>query len=403
MKTNYSCLFSLSVDITPAEGLIGKRVRINVTTAIVLLTCLLAGYSQTSHAHDPGLSFARVYVLNNMIRMQLSFSQKDIETLVAIELDQTGSVRQSETENILSGAERIILNSVYLSRNNIRTTAEKILVSSGLSETIKVHLEFPYRTQEEVRLAVPLIALFPRGHRQHLTVLDGVGIVQFRKILDATTDPIIFNAKNTGHTAIFQLYVKEGLWHIWIGFDHILFLVTLLLPAVLILGKRQWSSVQKFFPALMDTLKIVTAFTAAHSITLGLAVFEIVQLPVRLIESVIAFSVLIVAINNLWPVFSSSRWLLAFVFGLIHGFGFANVLTDLGLPPGALLLSLAGFNLGVEAGQIAIVALLMPLFYLIRHTVLYRKWIFSGGSMVAAVIASVWMVERIYGIEMLAF
>lgn len=360
----------------------------------------MAGFSQVSHAHDPGLSFASVQVFNTQIRMQLSFSQTDIKSLVAADISHNASISQADIESISLDTEKIILDSVYFRINNVRTTADKVLVTSALSGTIKVQLEFPYQGQKGVLLLAPLLERFSRGHRQHLTVLDSEGEIQFQKILDAAAGPVKINASKSGRAGIFQQYVVEGVWHIWIGFDHILFLVTLLLPAVLVFGNRQWTTVQKFLPALVDTLKIVTAFTVAHSITLSLAVFEIVQLPVRLVETVIAFSVLIVALNNLRPVFSSSRWLLAFAFGLIHGFGFARVLADLGLAPGALIFSLAGFNLGVEVGQLAIVALVVPLFYLIRRSVMYRKWIFSGGSVMAALVAAVWMAERIYGIEM---
>ena len=112
--------------------------------------------------------------------------------------------------------------------------------------------------------------------------------------------------------------------------------------------------------------KVVTAFTVAHSITLSLAALGVISLPSRLVESAIAASVVLAALNNVCPVVYGGRWIIAFCFGLIHGFGFASVLTDLGLPQDSLLLALVAFNLGVELGQLAIVAVFLPIAYALR-------------------------------------
>jgi hypothetical protein len=143
-------------------------------------------------------------------------------------------------------------------------------------------------------------------------------------------------------------------------------------------------------------LKVVTAFTLAHSITLGLAALGVVHLPSRLVESAIAFSVVLAALNNLRPLVHRGRWLVAFGFGLVHGFGFATVLAELGLPQESLVPALLGFNLGVELGQLAIVAVFLPLAYATRHTWMYRRLIFVGGSAAIALIAAIWMVERVF-------
>jgi hypothetical protein len=120
------------------------------------------------------------------------------------------------------------------------------------------------------------------------------------------------------------------------------------------------------------------------------------------VESAIAASVVLAALNNIWPVFERRRAVVAFVFGLIHGFGFASVLLDLGLPKTALLLSLVGFNVGVELGQLAIVAVFLPLAFAARSTVAYRKVILLGGSALITVIALVWLVERLADIKLIS-
>ncbi|EGF31347.1 hypothetical protein IMCC9480_36 [Oxalobacteraceae bacterium IMCC9480] len=198
-------------------------------------------------------------------------------------------------------------------------------------------------------------------------------------------------------------YAREGVWHIWIGFDHILFLLALLLPAVVFRQNKQWEAVGAFKPAFWSVLKIVTAFTLAHSITLTLATLGVISLPSRWVESTIAASVVIAALNNIYPLFRDRRWMMAFLFGLIHGFGFASVLSDLGLPKNALVLALVGFNVGVELGQLAIVAAFLPLAFYLRRTMLYRRIILLGGSGLIALLATAWLVERAFNMKFLPF
>ncbi|MFL6707832.1 MAG: HupE/UreJ family protein [Massilia sp.] len=200
----------------------------------------------------------------------------------------------------------------------------------------------------------------------------------------------------------FADYVRHGVWHIWIGFDHILFLLSLLLPAVLVLQGRRWVAGASFRAACIDVLKIVTAFTLAHSITLSLAVLGVLSVPSRVVESCIALSVVLAALNNIWPLFQRRRAYAAFAFGLIHGFGFASVLLDLGLPAASLLLSLVGFNVGVEIGQLCIVAVFLPLAFLLRNSAFYRKVVLVGGSAVIVAIAMVWLIERVLDLKIIS-
>ncbi|HMO65192.1 MAG TPA: HupE/UreJ family protein, partial [Verrucomicrobiota bacterium] len=195
----------------------------------------------------------------------------------------------------------------------------------------------------------------------------------------------------------FAEFLREGVWHIWIGYDHILFLVALLLPAVLRRAAGRWEAVPSFRPALWNVVKVVTAFTVAHSVTLSLAALELVRLPGRPVEAVIALSVALAAANNLRPAVTERGWALAFGFGLIHGFGFASVLADLGLHPGSLARALVGFNLGVELGQLAIVAVFFPAAYALRRTAFYRLACLRGGSVLVLALALWWLWERLAG------
>ena len=193
-------------------------------------------------------------------------------------------------------------------------------------------------------------------------------------------------------------FVREGVVHIWGGIDHILFLVALLLPAVLRRQANRWQGIERFRPGLLQVVKIVTAFTVAHSLTLSLAALSIVELSPRLVEPVIALSVALAALNNLRPVVQGKGWMVAFGFGLIHGFGFASALGDLGLTGGTLALALVGFNVGVELGQMTIVLCFLPVAFALRRTWFYQTAVMQLGSVVVTLVAIVWIVQRLQGV-----
>ncbi|HSJ64049.1 MAG TPA: HupE/UreJ family protein [Gemmatimonadaceae bacterium] len=191
----------------------------------------------------------------------------------------------------------------------------------------------------------------------------------------------------------FAALVRLGTWHIWIGYDHILFLIALALPSVLYRRDGRWQPAPKFRSALWKIVKIVTCFTIAHTITLSLAALDVVHVPSRLVEAVIAASIAAAALHNLWPVARINEPAIAFVFGLFHGFGFASVLGDIGLGRDHLVLSLLGFNLGVEIGQVAIIMALFPVLFLIRHLRVYG-WMMRLGSATLVAIGLLLAAER---------
>jgi hypothetical protein len=201
----------------------------------------------------------------------------------------------------------------------------------------------------------------------------------------------------------FLVFLREGVWHIWTGYDHILFLLALLLPSVLQRESDQWRGVGAFGPAFFNVLKIVSAFTVAHSLTLSLAILGIANLPSRFTESAIAFSVVLAAANNLWSLVRERGWMVAFGFGLIHGFGFASVLSDFGLAHERLALTLVAFNLGVEIGQLAIVAVFLPVAFALRRTWFYQTPLLRLGSVSVILIASAWCLERVLNLKLVPF
>lgn len=205
----------------------------------------------------------------------------------------------------------------------------------------------------------------------------------------------------------FWALVKLGMYHIWIGLDHILFILALILPAVMYRRKDEetlaitndWVPHPKFKPAFFYIIKIVTFFTIAHSITLALASLNIINLPSRIVESIIAISIALAAWHNIVPIFKAKEWLIAFLFGLFHGFGFASVLGDKGLNGDFLVYSLLGFNVGVELGQLAIILAIFPVLFLLRKTKIYPpllKW----GSVLLILISIYWFIERAFEVDL---
>ena len=222
-------------------------------------------------------------------------------------------------------------------------------------------------------------------------------------VLSAHSREITIQLEQASTFQSFINFLVEGVWHIWIGFDHILFLLMLLIPSVIYYQKREIIAQNSLQSTLIKVFQIVTAFTIAHSITLALSILDIVSTNTQFVEITIALSVLFTALNNLFVFMKTKIWMLAFGFGLIHGFGFANVLKEMTLNSRELVRSLLGFNLGVEIGQLAIVIIVVPLIFLTRHSTFYRYVILYGFSAITVVIASLWAYERYFNLSILPF
>jgi len=378
------------------------------------LTALLAAClfyaSGTALAHKPSDSYLVLAAATEPGRLEgrWDIALRDLDVALALDADGDGSITWGEVRS-----RHAEIATYALTRLAMRADGAACRVEAG-AQQIDSHTDGAYTvlpltvtcpaapTAQKLDIEYRLFADLDPQHRGLLSLTLQPGITR-AAVLGPHAAVQSFDAAKPNRWQQWVDYGREGVWHIWIGLDHILFLVSLLLPAVLLLAGRppRWAPVERFAPAAWEVLRVVTAFTVAHSITLSLATLGIVELPSRAVESVIAASVVVAALNNVWPVVTGRRWAVAFGFGLIHGFGFASVLGDLGLPADALVLALFGFNVGVELGQLAIVAVFLPLAFALRHTALYRKGLLIGGSLVIALLAAIWFVERAFSVKLL--
>lgn len=373
---------------------------------LVALACaLLLVLAGAARAHKPSDSYLAISIDGPRIEGQWDIALRDLEYAIGLDADGNGEITWGELR-----AKHADIAAYALARLALRAgTHDCALKATGHlfdehSDGGYAVLRFSADCGADPGAVEVRYGLFFDLDPQHR------GLARFTAA--GATQTAIFAPERPRHrielvppSALSTLvqYGREGVWHIWIGFDHVLFLLSLLLPAVLVLqrlnGSRAWAPVGRARDAFWGVLKVVTAFTVAHSITLSAAALGWVSLPSRLVESVIAASVVLAALNNVRPLVGEGRWMVAFAFGLVHGFGFASVLADLGLPEQALLLALLGFNVGVELGQLAIVCVFLPVAYAVRETTIYRNWVLRGGSVAIAVLAALWFVERAFDVK----
>lgn len=233
---------------------------------------------------------------------------------------------------------------------------------------------------------------FDQDHKAILNVESPDGASSYVLSAQEQIQQIQPNASSAIKT--FSTYLQQGVIHIWMGIDHILFLIALLLTSVLTRKDRRWHADISAGQVVRNTLWIVTAFTLAHSLTLTATAMNWLNFSSRWVEVGIAISVLLTAINNIWPMIIRLGWI-TFAFGLLHGMGFASVLMELGLSSQHRLISILAFNLGVEIGQLAILIILIPVLLSFRYQNWYKNYGMKIASAAIGVIAVFWTVQRL--------
>lgn len=345
-----------------------------------------------AQAHKPSDAYLHLQVEGRFVEQRFDIALRDLERELALDADDDGQLAWGEVRTRWAEIDRLSLQGLSVQADGAPCTPGAIGTPQldEHSDGRYAVLTRRWTCPAPVRTLTPVYRLFAQGDPTHR------GIVRVQQPGRAETAVLVPGAapRSFGAAAepAFLGFVTEGVHHILIGSDHILFLLALLLPAVLASPRLR--------PVLAEVLRVVTAFTVAHSITLALAAFDLVNPPSRWVESVIAASVVFAALNNLVPMVREGRWKLTFAFGLVHGFGFAGALKDAGLVQGALAVPLLGFNLGVEAGQLAIVAAFVTTVWALRTTRLYRQVLLRGGSALIVLVATAWLAERAFDIQL---
>ena len=369
--------------------------------SVIALFLFFAVLPVQAAAHKPSDSYLSLKVEESLVEGRWDMALRDLDHAIGLDGDGDGAITWGELQ------ERHGAVAAYaLARLEIESDA-RVCPAEATDHLVDRHSDGAYAVLrftatcaepvDDLEVGYSLLFDLDPLHRGLLQVDHGGK--NYTTILGPERPNWSLRAADSGPWRQVLVYLEEGVWHIWTGFDHVLFLVSLLLPAVLRRRDGAWIPAESLRAASIAVLKIVTAFTVAHSITLSLAALEMVALPSRLVEAAIAASVIVAALNNVFPVVTRRLWLVAFGFGLLHGFGFAGVLSDLGLPGGAMLISLFGFNLGVELGQLAIVAAFLPLAFLLRGAWFYARIALPAGSLAVAALASLWLAERALDLE----
>lgn len=361
-------------------------------------------------AHELDQSYTFLTVEKDRLSGRVELAVRDLNRVLGLQWSEDGSVSLEQIERAGPTIGAYVGERLSVAVNGVPTVMEVTgYESQNLSFGQLVHLNFdltPVSARpEQLDISASLIFDVEPAHR-HLLVLENHW--ESGTLGNEAVVAMIFGPGNTQHTLdVAEGSVLQGLWafiesgihHIWIGLDHILFLLALLLPSVMVWSGARWSGAPDLKSALWRVVKIVTVFTVAHSVTISMATLGVVSLDSRLVESIIAISIGIAALNILLPrIGSNSAWIVL-AFGLFHGFGFASVLRELAIPEEYLLWSLVGFNVGVEIGQLTIVGLVVPILFSVRNTPFYPRVLMPAGATALILISLYWFIERAFDVD----
>ena len=363
----------------------------------LLLALMLPGIAA---AHVANESYLTLQIQGAQLDGDWKIKLSDLGRALPLDADGDGEYNAAEIEAARSDIEQYLATQLQLRSNGVELGLrfERLLFGSQNGEDYVVSRLHATAGEDihQIDVDYRLFTTLDSSHSSHLRIVwpgDRISTA----VVAAGSGVLGFDEERASSGGLLEFLV-QGVWHIWIGYDHILFLLVLLIPAVYERTASGRRPAAHFRESLGRVITIVSAFTVAHSITLTCAVMQWIVLPSRLVESSIAASVFLAALHNFMPRTAGGRgaWL-AFVFGLLHGFGFAGALGELELGAGPLWRTLLGFNLGVELGQLAIVAVFLPLAFWLRETRFYRVAVLYIGSALACSCAALWFVQRALG------
>jgi hydrogenase/urease accessory protein HupE len=385
---------------------ISTNTLLKIVYHFIISLVLLLGLNTPVSAHQSSTAYLAIqtHADHPLVNAEYRLAIRDLALLLPLDADNNqkvtwGEIKQQQTAIVqLLNQDLQWKSQAQACRMNALQQPLALDRLAGMTYLV-AYLSIDCGEQALTALNYQVLAQIDDSHRLLMSLNDAAQTTNSHTWLVASGET---SFDQTGWWATIKTYLNEGVHHILTGYDHLLFLLCLLLPSVYIRQQKQWVPVQSAGIAIKHIVYIATAFTVAHSITLCLAALNIVSIPARWIESAIAFSIALAALNNLFPLFASKQIRIAFFFGLIHGFGFANVLSDLPLALDTRILALLSYNLGIELGQLGCILIFLPIALGLRYQAFYRRVLLQGGSIVACILALLWMTQRLFGLNWIA-
>jgi len=353
-------------------------------------------------AHSGSNAYLHLQSEGAALSLRADYALADLDDAIGIDADDDGQLTWAEVQ-----AATPAISAYLVPRLAVRRGGEPCPLTARPGAAIADRSDGPYlvlrlegqcaRDAGASQLEVGALFEFDASHRVFARWQQGAD--ETSAVLAPERASLAFGSNDASDTGTLGNYWREGLAHVWSGWDHLLFIAGLFLAAALVREGGRWQPAARLGPALLDAAKLVTAFTLAHAVTLCLTALGLLSLPTRLVESLVALSVAFAGLNNLWPLAGRRKlFALAWVFGLIHGTAIAGALLELGLPTQGRLLALFGFNLGVEAAQLLLVAVLVPLAFALRHWRGYVPLVLWPGSALVVVAGLVWFIDRAFAL-----
>ncbi len=345
-------------------------------------------------AHYSGQSFTTLSVNNTAITGQTDICLNDLSLDLPLDTDGNGDISLPEVQ-----AQQDKIATYFNNNISLQLDAESVvlkpvsfkLVDFGQCRYLQTHWEINHATIRPHSIKIKInILLDKKPQFINFVALNEGKEVRSAVLTSSNPRSELFLDKGQE----FLAFIRYGIFHIGTGIDHLFFLILLIFNVFMASGNDRQKK-EKNFPALLfDITKLATAFTVAHSSTLCLSVLDIYSMPQQVVETVVILSIIFVGLNDIFNFYTGREWLLIFIFGLFHGLGFADGLKNLGLSGGNLAVPLFGFNLGIEIGQIILIACLLPTLY-----ILSRRWkpllqLLIGLCWTIVSISVFWLLER---------
>lgn len=355
---------------------------------VIPLLLIIFSFAFQSQAHTPGLSTLKLQHRDDQLRATLIFSPNDLGTIIALDKNSDGTIYTNEIAANQPALGKMAGELLQVTLDGKALSLLETKCAQDENYNFEFKLKFSPGSGSLLKVTSKWIGVLPPGHRQFVSFQEGTGPALTEDLLDSANNVFTVNLSSTAAPPVpqkrrsFSEFFVLGIEHILTGYDHLLFLFALLIVC----------------DSFKSIAKIVTCFTLAHSLTLALATLNIVQIPSRIIEPTIAASIVYVGLENIarhgHP---KGRWLLTFAFGLVHGFGFASVLREMEIAKaGSVVVPLVSFNLGVETGQIAVAAIVLPLIWHLRKRPSFTpRWVPACSVLVAAA-GAYWFIERVW-------